>query len=58
MLEEAGIQYVRIDGAIPAVERNKIIKHFQEDSNTTLLMMTTGTGAVGYVTSLLTLVID
>ena len=48
MLENAGIRYVRIDGATPTIERNKIVKRFQEDPNTKLLLMTTGTGAVGY----------
>ena len=48
MLDNVGIQYVRIDGAIPTLERNRIIKQFQEDTDTNLLLMTTGTGAVGY----------
>lgn len=48
MLENVGTQYVRIDGAIPTIERNRIIKQFQEDPETSLLLMTTGTGAVGY----------
>lgn len=47
MLENVGIQYVRIDGATPTIERNRIIKQFQEDPETNLLLMTTGTGAVG-----------
>lgn len=51
MLENAGIRYVRIDGATPTIERNKIVKRFQEDPNTKLLLMTTGTGAVGYEAS-------
>ncbi len=49
MLENAGIGYARIDGAISTIERNRIIKKFQEDPATNLLLMTTGTGAVGYV---------
>lgn len=56
VLESASIQYVRIDGAIPTVERNRIIKQFQDDPNTKLLLMTTGTGAVGYEALLPTLV--
>ena len=47
MLQEAGMAYVRIDGAIGTTERNRIIKQFQEDEGTNLLLMTTGTGAVG-----------
>ena len=48
MVENAGIRYVRIDGAITTTERNRIIKQFQEDPGTQVLLMTTGTGAVGY----------
>ena len=48
MLEIAKIHYVRIDGATATVERNRIVKQFQEDPDTNLLLMTTGTGAVGY----------
>ncbi len=47
MLQEAGMPYVRIDGSISTSERNRIIKQFQEDNDTNLLLMTTGTGAVG-----------
>lgn len=47
ILREANIPYVRIDGAIAISERNRIIKQFQEDGDTNLLLMTTGTGAVG-----------
>ena len=57
MLENLGIRYARIDGAIPTIERNKIIKLFQEDPAANLLLMTTGTGAVGYEASTLTLVL-
>lgn len=57
MLEIAGIHYVRIDGATPTIERNKIVKQFQEDPDTKLLLMTTGTGAVGYEKLFLTPVI-
>ena len=50
MLENAKIHYVRIDGATATVERDGIVKRFQEDPDTKLLLMTTGTGAVGYET--------
>ena len=50
MLENAKIHYVRIDGATATVERNRIVKRFQEDPDTKLLLMTTVTGAVGYET--------
>ena len=57
MLKLVGIEYVRIDGAIPTNQRNRIIKQFQEDQSTNLLLMTTGTGAVGYKTSIVTLIL-
>ena len=52
MLENANMHYVRIDGATATVERNRIVKQFQEDPDTNLLLMTTGTGAVGYEASI------
>ena len=52
MLENAKIHYVRIDGATPTIERNRIVNQFQEEPDTKLLLMTTGTGAVGYETPL------
>ena len=51
MLENAAIHYVRIDGATPTIKRNGIVNQFQEDPDTKLLLMTTGTGAVGYETA-------
>jgi len=48
ILAMPGIKYVRIDGAVPTNERSRIIKQFQEDDETNLLLMMTGTGAVGY----------
>lgn len=57
MLKNFGIEYVRIDGAIPTNQRNRIIKQFQENQDTNLLLMTTGTGAVGYKTSIVTLMV-
>ena len=54
MLENAEIPYARIDGATSTIERNRIVKQFQENPDTKLLLMTTGTGAVGYEKSPLT----
>ena len=39
------------------MERNRTIKQFQDDADINVLLMTTGTGAVGYETSFLTLFI-
>jgi SNF2 family DNA or RNA helicase len=39
----------RIDGTVPARERSKKIDDFQRNPETAVLLMTIGTGAVGYV---------
>ena len=57
MLEDAEIQYLRIDGAVSTVERNRIIRQFQENPDMNVLLMTIGTGAVGYEDTLLTPII-
>ena len=56
MLENVEIQYVRIDGATSTIERNRIVQQFQEEPDTKLLLMTTGTGAIGYEASILALI--
>jgi hypothetical protein len=43
-----GIVYSRIDGAVPAPHRTKIIDDFQRNPEMAVLLMTIGTGAVGY----------
>ena len=47
MLRSRGIKNCRIDGATSLNERGRIISQFQLDSDTTVLLMTTGTGAMG-----------
>ena len=47
MLDDAKIQYLRIDGNISMKERTRIINQFQGDPNIDALLMTTGTGAEG-----------
>lgn len=42
------IVYSRIDGAVPAPRRSKIIDDFQRNPEMAVLLMTIGTGAVGY----------
>jgi SWI/SNF-related matrix-associated actin-dependent regulator of chromatin subfamily A3 len=41
------LQFERIDGSCSVAERNRILDDFRKNSNTQILMMTTGTGAVG-----------
>ena len=48
MLLQHGIKYLRIDGNVSNVERKIIVKQFQERSEINVLLMTTGTGSVGY----------
>jgi SWI/SNF-related matrix-associated actin-dependent regulator of chromatin subfamily A3 len=45
---DRGIVYSRIDGAVPAPRRSKIIDDFQHNPEMAVLLMTIGTGAVGY----------
>ncbi|KAL9618245.1 MAG: hypothetical protein Q9160_007015 [Pyrenula sp. 1 TL-2023] len=45
--ESANVQFRRIDGAVGLFKRQKILEEFSHDSNVAVLLMTTGTGAVG-----------
>ena len=51
MLEENKIPYYRIDGSLKITERREVLTHFQSSKDTGVLLMTLGTGAVGYVSS-------
>jgi hypothetical protein len=42
--------FQRIDGECPTTKRERILAEFADNSNLRVLIMTTGTGAVGYVT--------
>jgi SNF2 family DNA or RNA helicase len=42
-------QFQRIDGECPTTKREKILDEFANNSHLRVLIMTTGTGAVGYV---------
>ena len=41
------LRFERIDGSCPKTERKRILDNFKKNSNTPILMMTTGIGAVG-----------
>ena len=41
------LKYLRIDGSIPAAKRFEIVKKFNHDNNTKMLLLTTGVGGVG-----------
>lgn len=38
-----------IDGSLPLTERLKVLKDFRSSDGANILLMTLGTGAVGYV---------
>jgi SNF2 family DNA or RNA helicase len=48
-LQKRKIHFRRIDGASSLPARNKTLDEFRKDNKIRILMMTTGTGAVGYV---------
>ncbi|OBT69919.1 hypothetical protein VE03_00430 [Pseudogymnoascus sp. 23342-1-I1] len=47
LLQLSRIKYVRIDGNIIGAERSKIVSRFDTDPSIAVIIMTTGTGAVG-----------
>lgn len=50
LFTENGIKYCRVDGSISTTtRRKKILLDFQEQDDIRVLLMTLGTGAVGYV---------
>jgi SNF2 family DNA or RNA helicase len=46
-LSHIGIYFQRIDGECPTAKREKILDDFAKDPRLRVLIMTTGTGAVG-----------
>ena len=53
LLDEEGIFYHRIHGSIAASKRTKILNDFAVNDSVKILLITFGTGAVGYVSSCL-----
>lgn len=47
-LEQQQIMHARIDGTYSLSQRQKILNEYDTDTATRILLMTTGTGAVGY----------
>jgi SWI/SNF-related matrix-associated actin-dependent regulator of chromatin subfamily A3 len=47
-LKKGNINFRRIDGTSSLPGRNKTLEEFRKDSKIRVLIMTTGTGAVGY----------
>lgn len=51
-LDEAKIPHLRIDGSCSLSQRQAKLDQFSEDDKMPVLIMTTGTGAFGYVSYL------
>lgn len=52
-LKSRNIDFVRIDGSHSLVQRKWILENYQKDPSIKILLMTTGTGAIGSVLTLL-----
>lgn len=52
MFDHHGIEFCRVDGHLAPAQRQDVLKEFQQKSSIRVLIMTIGTGAVGYVCSL------
>ena len=49
ILSNQNIHFVQLDGSVPLNDRRERLSAFQKDKQTSILLMTLGTGAVGYV---------
>lgn len=49
IFQQKAISFRRIDGTLSTPQRTERLSHFHQDSSVRILMMTLGTGAVGYV---------
>ena len=49
MLAEKRFAYLRVDGTLPLSQRKRILAQFQAAEQGMVLLMTLGTGAIGYV---------
>jgi superfamily II DNA/RNA helicase len=55
MLDANSLPYYRIHGSLSASKRSKILMEFESSTTTRTLLITLGTGAVGYDSSQITL---
>jgi SWI/SNF-related matrix-associated actin-dependent regulator of chromatin subfamily A3 len=53
LLDIYGLRFTMIDGSLSLNDRLKVLKDFKSPNGANLLLMTLGTGAVGYIISLL-----
>lgn len=56
ILSKRKIDFVRIDGSCSKTSRQNAFSRFQDDAAVTILLMTLGTGAVGYISKIMTLI--
>lgn len=49
ILEKANIRFVVLQGALNLSQRRSVLDQFKNDADIPVLLMTLGTGAVGYV---------
>jgi SNF2 family DNA or RNA helicase len=49
LFHEHGIDFCRVDGDLRLQDRKKVLEKFRDDPATRVLLMTLGTGSVGYV---------
>jgi len=48
LLNRQGIPFVQLDGSLPLYARQEALSKFENDPGISVLLMTLGTGAVGY----------
>lgn len=51
MFQQKAVSFRRIDGTLSTPQRTERLSQFHHDSSVRILMMTLGTGAVGYATT-------
>jgi len=57
LLTDHQIAYYSIDGSLPLSERGKVLDQFRSPTGANILLMTLGTGAVGFASPSMTLCI-
>jgi SWI/SNF-related matrix-associated actin-dependent regulator of chromatin subfamily A3 len=48
LLTDKQVPYLRVDGNTPSAKRREVLDMFQKQGDVSVLLMTLGTGAVGY----------
>jgi SWI/SNF-related matrix-associated actin-dependent regulator of chromatin subfamily A3 len=53
LLNERGLPFIRVDGSVPSARRKALLEQFEKQYDVPVLLMTFGTGAVGWVLAIL-----